>query len=132
MATLFTRIIQGEIPCYKLAEDERHFAFLDIRPLKKGHALVIPKREESYIFNLEDDALAGLMVFAGRVARALEQEVVCTRIGVAVIGLEVPHTHIHLIPIDTVGDINFRNPPADVTPEEMQALAERVSARLAK
>jgi histidine triad (HIT) family protein len=131
MPTLFSRIMEGEIPCYKLAEDERYFAFLDIRPLRKGHALVIPRLEEPYIFNLEDEWLAGLMVFAKKVARALEAEVTCTRIGVAVIGLEVPHTHIHLIPIDTVGDINFRNPPADVAPEEMSALASRVAARLA-
>jgi histidine triad (HIT) family protein len=131
MPTLFSRIMQGEIPCYKLAEDDRYFAFLDIRPLRRGHALVIPRLEESYIFNLDDEWLSGLMVFAKRVARALEAEVTCKRIGVAVIGLEVPHTHIHLIPIDTVGDINFRNPPVDVTPEEMSALASRVAARLA-
>ena len=110
MATLFTRIIEGEIPCYKLAEDQHYFAFLDIRPLTKGHALVIPKQESDYIFRMDDQALSGLMVFAKRVALALEQEVSCARIGVAVIGLEVPHTHVHLVPINEVGDINFKKP----------------------
>lgn len=128
MATLFTRIINGEIPCYKLAETDEFLAFLDIRPLKMGHALVIPKEEESYIFNLEDDKLAALMVFAKKVAIALKAEVSCTRIGVAVIGLEVPHTHIHLIPIDSVADINFKNPPLDLSPEVMGELASRIAA----
>ncbi|MBP6185387.1 MAG: HIT domain-containing protein [Saprospiraceae bacterium] len=130
MATLFTRIINGEIPCYKLAETDEFLAFLDIRPLKMGHALVIPKEEESYIFNLEDDKLAALMVFAKKVAIALKAEVSCTRIGVAVIGLEVPHTHIHLIPIDSVADINFKNPPLDLSPEVMGELASRIAAHL--
>lgn len=128
MATLFTRIINGEIPCYKLAETDEFLAFLDIRPLKKGHALVIPKEEESYIFNLEDDKLAALMVFAKKVAIALKAEVSCTRIGVAVIGLEVPHTHIHLIPIDSVADINFKNTPLELSPEEMGELASSIAA----
>jgi histidine triad (HIT) family protein len=128
MATLFTRIINGEIPCYKLAETDEFLAFLDIRPLKKGHALVIPKEEESYIFNLDDDKLAALMVFAKKVAIALKAEVSCTRIGVAVIGLEVPHTHIHLIPIDSVADINFKNTPLELSPEEMGELASRIAA----
>ncbi len=131
MSTLFTKIVRGEIPCYKIAEDEHHFSFLDIRPLKKGHTLVIPKREESYIFRLEDEELARLMVFAKRVALALEAEVHCARIGIAVIGLEVPHTHIHLVPIDTVGDINFRNPPVILSEEEMGQLSERVASRFA-
>lgn len=130
MATLFTRIINGEIPCYKVFETADYFAFLDIRPLKKGHTLVIPKLEESYVFNLEDDALSGLMIFAKRVARALEKEVSCTRIGVAIIGLEVPHTHIHLVPITSVSDINFKNPPVEVSPEDMTELAARIAARL--
>lgn len=130
MATLFTRIINGEIPCYKLAETDEFLAFLDIRPLKMGHALVIPKEEESYIFNLEDNKLAALMVFAKKVAIALKAEVSCTRIGVAVIGLEVPHTHIHLIPIDSVADINFKNPPLDLSPEVMGELASRIAAHL--
>jgi len=130
MATLFTRIIQGEIPCYKLAEDQNYFAFLDIRPLTRGHALAIPKQESDYIFRMEDQLLAGLMIFAKRVALALEQEVHCARIGVAVIGLEVPHTHVHLVPINDVGDINFRKPPVDISPSEMEDLAVRVSRRL--
>ena len=129
MATLFTRIIEGEIPCYKLAEDQHYFAFLDIRPLTKGHALVIPKQESDYIFRMDDQALSGLMVFAKRVALALEQAVSCARIGVAVIGLEVPHTHVHLVPINEVGDINFKKPPVDVAPAEMEDLAMRVAQR---
>ena len=129
MATLFTRIIEREIPCYKLAEDQHYFAFLDIRPLTKGHALVIPKQESDYIFRMDDQALSGLMVFAKRVALALEQEVSCARIGVAVIGLEVPHTHVHLVPINEVGDINFKKPPVDVAPAEMEDLAMRVAQR---
>lgn len=131
MATLFTRIVQGEIPCYKVAENDQFFAFLDIRPLKKGHTLVIPKREESYIFRLDDEELSGLMLFARKVALAVEAEVSCTRIGVAVIGLEVPHTHIHLVPIDSVGDINFRNPPVEIPAEEMTELAARIASRVA-
>lgn len=130
MATIFTKIIAGEIPCYKIAEDDRFFAFLDIRPLRKGHTLVIPKLEQDYIFRLDDEWLAGLMVFAKRIALALEQEVACSRIGVAVIGLEVPHTHIHLVPIDNVGDINFKKEPEHVPADEMAALAARVAARL--
>lgn len=130
MATIFSKIITGEIPCYKIAEDDRFFAFLDIRPLRKGHTLVIPKLEQDYIFRLDDEWLAGLMVFAKRIALALEQEVACARIGVAVIGLEVPHTHIHLVPIDNVGDINFKREPEHVTADEMAALAARVAARV--
>jgi histidine triad (HIT) family protein len=99
MATIFSRIVKGEIPCYKIAEDERFFAFMDINPVAVGHTLVIPKREDDYIFNLEDDEIGAMMVFAKKVAKALEKAVPCKRIGVAVIGLEVPHAHIHLIPI---------------------------------
>lgn len=130
MSTIFSKIIAGEIPCYKIAEDDRFFAFLDIRPLRKGHTLVVPKLEQDYIFRLDDEWLAGLMVFAKRIALALEEEVTCTRIGVAVIGLEVPHTHIHLVPIDNVGDINFKKEPEHVPADEMAALAARVAARL--
>jgi histidine triad (HIT) family protein len=130
MPTLFTRIIDGEIPCYRVAENDTYLAFLDIRPLAKGHTLVIPKKESDYIFRMEDGELAGLMLFAKQVALALEQEVTCARIGVAVIGLEVPHTHIHLVPINQVSDINFKNPPVEVSPEEMQVLAERIQARM--
>jgi len=109
MSTIFTRIIRGEIPCYKIAEDDRYFAFLDINPLRAGHTLVIPKVETDYIFDLEDDQLAGLMVFAKKVALAIEKSIPCARIGVAVVGLEVPHVHVHLVPMDTMNDLNFRN-----------------------
>ena len=132
MPTLFSRIIEGEIPCYRVAESEKYLPFLDIRPLAKGHTLVIPKKESDYIFRMEDNELTGLMLFAKTVALALEQEVTCARIGVAVIGLEVPHTHIHLVPINQVSDLNSKNPPVTVSPEEMQALANKVNARLEK
>lgn len=119
MSSIFTKIISGEIPCHKIAEDEHYLAFLDISPLAHGHTLVIPKKEESYIFNLEDDELSGLILFAKKVAKAIEKAVVCKRIGVAVIGLEVPHTHIHLVPINHVGDINFAQPKLSLTQEEL-------------
>ncbi len=131
MPTLFTRIIEGEIPCYRIAENDNYLAFLDIRPLAKGHTLVIPKKETDYIFKMADEELTGLMLFAKQVALALEKEVTCARIGVAVIGLEVPHTHIHLVPINQVSDLNFKNPPVEVSPEEMEALARRVGTHLA-
>lgn len=108
MATIFTRIVKGEIPCYKIAEDERFFAFLDINPVAVGHTLVIPKREEDYLFRLDDEELGAMMVFAKKVAVALEKAVPCKRVGVAVIGLEVPHAHIHLIPISEEGDMDFK------------------------
>ncbi|MCP4122579.1 MAG: HIT family protein [Bacteroidetes bacterium] len=130
MASIFTRIINGEIPCYKIAEDENYFAFLDIKPLAEGHTLVIPKAEVDYIFNLEDDALAGLHLFAKKIAKALKSSVECERIGVAVIGLEVPHTHIHLVPISGIHDLDFSNPKKEFTPEQFQATAERVRQAL--
>lgn len=129
MASIFTRIIQGEIPSYKLGETEDYYAFLDIRPMTKGHALAIPKREVDYIFNLEDEELAGLMVFAKHVARALEAEVACKRIGVAVVGLEVPHAHVHLMPLNAVSDLGFGRSPVAMDDAEMKALAERVHQR---
>src|SRR5690348_290039 len=120
MPSIFTRIINREIPGYIVAEDEKYIAFLDINPLVVGHTLVVPKQEVDYIFDLEDKALADLNVFAKKVARAIQSVVPCKRIGVAVIGLEVPHTHIHLVPMTTVGDINFTRP--DITPStEVQA-----------
>jgi histidine triad (HIT) family protein len=131
MASIFTKIIQGEIPSYKLGETDDYFAFLDIRPMTYGHALAIPKREVDYIFNLEDEELAGLMVFAKRIARALEAEVSCKRIGVAVIGLEVPHAHVHLMPLNAVSELSFGRPPVAVAAEDMAGLAERVRRRLA-
>ena len=127
MATIFTKIINGEIPCYKVAEDENHLAFLDISPLAKGHALVIPKKENDYIFDLTDDELQALTLFAKKVAVALKKSVSCKRIGVAVIGLEVPHTHIHLIPMNQVSDMNFANPKLKLSNEELKALAEKIN-----
>ncbi len=126
MATLFSRIIAGEIPAHKVAEDERFLAFLDISPLKEGHTLVIPKREIDYIFDLPDDELAALHVFAKRVAKGVKAAIECRRVGVAVIGLEVPHAHIHLIPMQSVSDMNFANPKLSPSPEELAATAERI------
>jgi len=126
MATLFSRIISGEIPCYKIAENERYFAFLDINPLTEGHTLVVPKTETDYIFDLEDEMLAGLMVFARQVAGALDKTIQCKRVGIAVLGLEVPHAHIHLIPINNLGDIDFKKPKLKFTPEQFKATAEKI------
>jgi histidine triad (HIT) family protein len=124
--TIFSKIIAGEIPCYKIAEDENYFAFLDIRPLTKGHTLVIPKQEEDYIFGLDDATLSSLMLFAKKVATAIESAVPCVRVGVAVIGLEVPHAHIHLIPINEESDMNFRNPKLNLSADEMMMIAESI------
>ena len=124
--TIFSRIIAGEIPCYKIAEDDRYFAFLDINPLSKGHTLVIPKLEEDYIFRLDDELLSGIILFAKKVALAIEKSVPCIRIGVAVIGLEVPHAHIHLIPISKESDMNFKNPKLKLSPEEMKEIAAAI------
>ena len=129
--TLFTRIINGEIPSYKVAEDEKYYAFLDINPLQKGHTLVIPKLPEpeaDYIFDLDDKTLADLHVFGKKVAVALKQVVPCTKVGVAVLGLEVPHAHIHLVPMQTEGDMDFRKEKLQFSPEEMQTLADKVYA----
>lgn len=126
MATIFSKIIAGEIPCYKVAEDDRFFAFLDINPLVKGHTLVVPKQEVDYIFDLNDDDLAAMHVFAKTVARAIEQAVSCKRIGVAVMGLEVPHAHIHLIPINKEGDMVISNPKQKLTDEEFRQVAESI------
>ena len=127
MASIFTRIVNGEIPCYRIAETDRFLAFLDIRPQARGHTLVIPKEEVDYYFDLDDDLLSGIMVFAKTVAKAIEQVVPCARIGVAVVGLEVPHAHVHLIPINSVADLSFANGPVSITKEEMAALAEQIS-----
>lgn len=129
MATIFTKIVNGEISCYKIAEDERFFAFLDINPVQKGHTLVIPKVEEDYIFRLDDETVGDLMVFAKKVALAIEEVVPCKRISVAVMGLEVPHTHIHLIPIQNEGDLNFANKKS-FSQEEMISIAEQISAKV--
>lgn len=130
MASIFTKIIQGEIPCHKIAESDKYFAFLDISPLAKGHTLVVPKQEIDYIFNLEDDILSGLNLFAKKVAKAVEKSVECKRIGVAVIGLEVPHTHIHLVPINNIGDLSFDNPKLSLSQEEMAEIAESIRKNL--
>ena len=130
MATIFSRIVAGEIPCYKVAEDDRFFAFLDISPVAKGHTLVIPKQEVDYIFDLDDETYAGLMAFARRVARALERAIDCKRVGVAVMGLEVPHTHIHLIPITTEGDMNFFREKLSLPADEMADIAARIAANM--
>jgi len=130
MASIFTRIVNGEIPCYRVAEDDRYLAFLDVRPLKPGHTLVVPKMEVDYIFDLDEDMLAGMMLFAQKVARAMKEVIECNRIGVAVIGLEVPHAHIHLIPITREGDMLFTNPRVSLSPEENGKLAAEIGARV--
>ena len=130
MATIFTRIVKGEIPCYKIAEDERFFAFMDINPVAVGHTLVIPKREDDYIFNLEDDEIGAMMVFAKKVAKAIEKAVPCKRIGVAVIGLEVPHAHIHLIPINQEGDMDFKKEHVHMSEEEFREVQKRIVENL--
>ena len=126
MATLFTKIINGDIPSYKCAEDDKFYAFLDINPVKKGHTLVVPKREVDYLFDLADDELAGMAVFAKKVAIAIKKVVPCAKVGVAVVGLEVNHAHIHLIPIQSEGDLNFQNPHEKVTDEEQKMLAAKI------
>ena len=131
MPSIFSRIVSGELPAHKVAEDGRHLAFLDITPLVEGHVLVIPKKEVDYIFDLPADELAGLHVFAQRVAKAVQAAVPCKRIGVAVIGLEVPHAHIHLIPMNKVADMNFANPKIKVPEARMQELAAAIAAKVA-
>ncbi|MCC7244377.1 MAG: HIT family protein [Saprospiraceae bacterium] len=131
MASIFTRIINGEIPCHKIAETDDYLAFLDVRPQAKGHTLCIPKQEVDYIFDLNDDLLAGLMVFAKKVGKAVESVVPCQRIGIAVIGLEVPHTHIHLIPLNSMEDMKFTgSAKVQISQEEMAELAAAIRAKL--
>ncbi len=129
MPSIFTRIVNGEIPCHKVAETDAYLAFLDIRPQAKGHTLCIPKQETDYIFDLEDDQLAGLMVFAKKVAKAVKAAVPCKRIGIAVVGLEVPHAHVHLIPLNAVSDLSFKE-PLDVPAAELAELAARIAKHL--
>ena len=126
MATIFSKIIAGEIPSYKVAEDDKFYAFLDINPLVKGHTLVVPKREVDYIFDLEDDELAAMQLFAKRVALAIQEAFPCKKVGQAVIGLEVPHAHIHLIPIQKESDMNFSNPKLELSNEEFVSIAEAI------
>ena len=127
MTSIFTRIIKGEIPCYKIAETNNYFAFLDINPLSKGHTLVVPKKEVDYIFDLDAETYSGLMAFSKRVALAIESVVPCERIGVTVIGLEVPHAHVHLIPIRSVYDMDFSKPRVEMTPDEFNELANNIA-----
>lgn len=126
MASIFTRIVQGEIPCYKIAENDHFLAFLDVNPLVKGHTLVIPKKEQDYLFDLENDSFVGLHLFAKEVAIQLKKHIACKRIGVAVIGLEVPHAHIHLIPLNEMDDINFNRKKLTLSPEELTSIADEL------
>ena len=128
MSTIFSKIIAGEIPCYKVAENDRYFAFLDINPLVKGHVLVVPKQEVDYIFDLSDDALAGMHLFAKQIAIAVAKAIPCKRVGVAVMGLEVPHAHIHLIPMSKESDMVISNPKLKLTSEEFASIAEAIRA----
>lgn len=129
MPSIFSRIIAGEIPSYKVAEDERHYAFLDINPMAEGHTLVVPKHEVDYIFNLSAEEYAALQLFAKRVAAAVEKAVPCERIATAVIGLEVPHAHIHLVPINKEADMDFRAPKLQLSPERMAEIAEAIASK---
>ncbi|MDR0955064.1 MAG: HIT family protein [Rikenellaceae bacterium] len=126
MATIFTKIINGEIPSYRVAEDDRFYAFLDINPLAEGHTLVVPKQEVDYIFDLDGDTLAGLTLFAQQVAGKIRQAIPCKRVAMVVLGLEVPHAHIHLIPINSESDVDFHKPKLQLTPAEFEAIAERI------
>ena len=127
MASIFTRIINGEIPCYKVAEDENFIAFLDINPLVEGHTLVVPKIEEDYIFDLDDETLAKMMAFAKKVAAKIKIVTECKRVAIAVLGMEVPHAHMHLIPMNTEGDVDFKKARPEVTKEQFAALVEKLA-----
>ncbi len=130
MATIFSRIVNGEIPSYKIAEDDNYYAFLDINPLSKGHTLVIPKQEVDYLFDVDDDLLAGMMVFAKKIAVAQKKAIPCLRVGVAVLGLEVPHAHIHLVPLQSEKDWNFSNPKLKLSADEFVKIAEAIKQNL--
>ena len=132
MAGIFARIASGEIPSYKIAEDERFFAFLDINPLAKGHTLVIPKQEIDYLFDIDEEMYKDLWLFARNVARAIKEVVPCVKVGVAVIGLEVPHAHIHLIPMNKMDDINFSRPKLTFPADEMLLLSQEIAAAVKK
>lgn len=127
---IFAKIAAGEIPSYKVAENEKYYAFLDINPLKEGHTLIIPRREEDYFFDLDDIELAEIMVFAKRVAEAIKKAFPCKKVGMAVLGLEVPHAHIHLVPMQSEGDMNFANEKLKLTEEEFKAIAEKIQNNL--
>ena len=130
MASIFTKIIKGEIPSYKIAENEDYFAFLDINPLKAGHTLIVPKKETDYIFDLEDVCLGGMIIFSKKVALAIKEAYPCNRIAVVILGLEVPHAHIHLIPMDNMDEINFKNKKLKFSPEEFKEIAARISSKI--
>lgn len=126
--TIFTKIVKGEIPCYKIAENDKFFAFLDISPIAKGHTLVITKMQNDYIFDLPDDMLGEMMIFAKKIAAGIKKAIPCNRIGVAVIGIDVPHNHIHLVPINGVGDLNFKGERVKLSEEEFKEIAAAISA----
>ena len=129
MASIFTKIVNGEIPCYKIAEDEHHLAFLDVMPIAKGHTLVIPKKEVDYIFDLNEEEYKNLWAFAQKVAKQVKAAIPCVKIGVAVVGLEVPHTHIHLVPMNEIKDLNFMNERLKFTPEEYEEIRQSIAHR---
>lgn len=128
--TIFSRIIAGEIPCYKVAENDKFFAFLDINPVNWGHTLIVPKKETDYIFDIDDEELAEMMLFAKRVAVAMKKGIECRKIGVTVLGLEVPHAHIHLVPLQKEGDMDFKHKISDPDPARMKEIAEAISSNL--
>jgi len=128
--TIFSKIVNGDIPCYKIAEDENYLAFLDVFPLVKGHVLVIPKKEVDYIFDIDDIDYAGLFLFAKRVSKAIKKSIPCTKVGVSVIGLEVPHAHIHLIPMNSVSDMNFAKAKLTIPTDELKEIAQKITSNL--
>ena len=130
MATIFSKIVAGEIPSYKVAENDEFYAFLDIAPLTKGHTLVIPKREVDYIFDLEDDELGRMHIFAKHVANAIKEAFPCIKVGVAVLGLEVPHAHIHLVPMNSENDMNFKNPKLELSADEFKEIAAKIASKM--
>ncbi len=127
MATIFSKIVNGEIPCYKIAENDKFFAFLDINPVQKGHTLVIPKKEVDYIFDIEDNDIQEMMLFAKQVAVRIKEAIPCVKVGVAVIGLEVPHAHIHLVPMQNEGDLDFKRPKLQLEKEEFVEIQKRIA-----
>ena len=130
MATIFTKIIRGEIPSHKIHENEKFFAFLDINPLTKGHTLIIPKKEVDYLFDIDDETLSDMIVYAKKIAAAIKEAVACNRVGLMVIGLEVPHAHIHLVPIQHEGDMNLSNKRVELTEDEFKAIAKEIRSHL--
>lgn len=130
MASIFTKIINGEIPSYKIAEDDKFYAFLDIAPLAKGHTLVVPKQEIDYIFDIEDELLAQMHIFSKKVAKAIQEAIPCEKVGMAVIGLDVRHAHIHLVPLQEVGDLNFAKEKLKLSDDKMKEIADKISSKI--